>query len=429
MRTVVNEVEYIVNADASALEIVDDSGNTPLHLTWQCWKHGMCQVPKLILTMNEDAAFVRNLRGELPLYCVCAETDFSSIESVALFGEFLDLYKGRHSPKTDYFSMTCNEGYTLLHRICCNKRKGASKMVLRLLELCPQAAAIPNNYGSHPLHTALRNMHADDTTIPEAKKAIDLLISAYPAACSITDESRYCDQTPVHIASARCPVSVVKAVLSFIPSDEVTAMFQNRRTPFVSAILSNQNIEVIRYLFELYPDAFKRVGENKMLPLHAAAMSKNLVTVKMIYKLDPGCISKTDSLGRTPLHCFTDLISNREFATLTPTDPVADTFRFLVRKYPQAALLRNKKQISPLSYFEEMIWEAYFERFILRTLGDYKLQALHDLNYDERRGAMYLLYSVSTAAMTVGQSRGLLIWRLLRERDSRELNEAVVSFL
>jgi hypothetical protein len=98
----------------------------------------------------------------------------------------------------------------------------------------------------------------------------------------------------------------------------------------------------------------------------------------------------------------------------------------------------------------------YFQRLVYQAVPEYNPGYLHELNYEERKGAMYVLYSTkfgdalpttrscssTVFAARVGQDvitnigsrndydcNSLLVWLLLRERGSRELHQSVLSFL
>jgi ankyrin repeat protein len=249
------ELEFILNQDLSVLKLGDDSGNTPLHLSfWQCWERKLHQIPKLILDLDRDAAFMKNNHDELPLHQICERADLTSAEAYALFEDILELYTQQRTSAEDYFMMICKGGCTPLHRACRNECVSSSRAIRRLLDLCPQTAGIPDEVGSYPLHSFLRSRTADNIDTLDSQATVDALIVSYPAACDTVDRSNFFDKSPLHIASGRWPLSTVQAVLRVTSADIMTSMMSSEITPLLSAVMGG-NLEVIKYLYLLYPSA------------------------------------------------------------------------------------------------------------------------------------------------------------------------------
>jgi hypothetical protein len=172
----------------------------------------------------------------------------------------------------------------------------------------------------------------------------------------------------------------------------------------------------------------KAAASNGMLPLHAAVRTTNLAVVKLVYELYPDAIRKRDKSLRVPLHYCISSIPAKEWATVTPTSPIADLLRFLIKHYPKAALMFDFFNVSAVKTIGGSTNGTYFKRLMVVSFP-LNRKRVH-WNYKERRGAMYLLYASDVISTEIKHAReGLLIWHLLRERGSRELHQAVMSFL
>jgi ankyrin repeat protein len=480
----IQSLKYLLEQDSSVLTAVNSNGETPLHLSWSCWGNSdLLAVPRMLFAMNPEAAFMKNGKGKLPLFSVCESVDFTTAETFALFEEVLQLYQNRGTPDgLDYFLFQSKAGDTFLHAACMNKGRSAPQLILRLLELSPTAAGISNEDNSCPLHMALRSLTKHSDTV-EAQKAIEALIRAYPEACLEEDETNDSDVTPLHIAAAHWPLSIVKAVLAgAVPKENIPLAFNYYLTPLLSAIEGDGNLEVIRYLHELFPDAVKAGIEEKedTFPLYSAVRTGRLDVVKLVYEMYPKAIETTNPIDLLPIHeCVKSY--DMDWSLVTPTSPAADIIRFLLSKYPAGVLVKDDECEYPVDILESQTAENYLNRLGYRAAvsvdpGSKYGVLLRELNYEERRGAMYLLYSkqsvpassnviassmtarhdafdpataastnvsataiatatATTTAMATGtvtattSASSLLAWLLLRERGIRELQQSVLSFL
>ena len=128
--------------------------------------------------------------------------------------------------------------------------------------------------------------------------------------------------------------------------------------------------------------------------------------------------------GALPLH----ILINFNAATLSkdPLSATADTFRLLLRVYPEAAgigagLGDQKKTPYELAVMNNV--PAYYLRLLLRAAPDLDPAELRRLNWEERRLAMFVAF---TAVSKTRVSRSLLA-RL--RAANKDLVKHVVSFL
>jgi hypothetical protein len=257
-------------------------------------------------------------------------------------------------------------------------------------------------------------------------------------------------------------------------------MFETDASPFISAI-RGENIVVVKYFHEQFPNAVKSVvvidddrGGDCYLPLFAAVITKNFELIKIVYAMYPTAIALRDARAQLPIHECVNF-PQEDWSSVSPTSNIADILRFLIKRYPQGLLMRYREYdfdeeeeedddeegaVTPLDKLTHEGRETseegrYFQRLAHQAISDHDPEYLHELNYAERRGAMYVLYStkldsvlpttsssIEVTASRAGHSVGvttnanrndncnsLQVWLLLRERGSRELHQCVLSFM
>jgi hypothetical protein len=125
--------------------------------------------------------------------------------------------------------------------------------------------------------------------------------------------------------------------------------------------------------------------------------------LKVLYQLYPEAIRTKSADDRLPLHEIMTAI--KRDAQCTPTGEKADKLRLLLKYYPVA--VRSSSISSCLPLFDK--WEThkhsnYFTRILLRAAPEMEPVELRELNYQARRGALYLLFS--TSVLTIPSDEG-----------------------
>lgn len=89
---------------------------------------------------------------------------------------------------------------------------------------------------------------------------------------------------------------------------------------------------------------------------------------------------------------------------LSPLSPKADMFRYLLTSYPGAINITNDFEMYPYEYTVVNDLGSYITRMLLR--GNHALDPvlLYDLNYEERRFALFLAF------IAVSKNYDLTIW-------------------
>lgn len=142
---------------------------------------------------------------------------------------------------------------------------------------------------------------------------------------------------------------------------------------------------------------------------------------------DSRILSARDSYGHTPYDFLAhDWSTSRILLAHVPTpglpttefgETVTDTIATLVVNDNQHAL----SNVDPLGS------KVYFQRIILNACPTVNIDAYHQLNYEARRGGIYLGYIIPIAALRKEEKKHFL-WRQLRLVES-SLLKSIIMFL
>ena len=175
---------------------------------------------------------------------------------------------------------------------------GQEDEVLSLL----QAGANPNQLnheGQPPLFNALEcSMSEGAEVIPAKEKIFEALWQAStPDTRSIQDKAGH---TVLHVMAHYGFDKLMQKVLHEQPSLASKFILSNRQYPIHTAILNN-NIEAVRVLCELDPEAVARTTYKDESALHFAARYGSKAMMETCFEHYDGNIDATDSAGKTPL--------------------------------------------------------------------------------------------------------------------------------
>ena len=166
-------------------------------------------------------------------------------------------------------------GLPPLHYACRNKNVSLG-IIRRLVEAAPDSIRCEETKGDLPLHQLCGNKELDDTT---ALEILNLLLEKHPDSIRHTNNNGY---LPIHIAAMRAKSSeFCRVLIDAYPGSE---RIGNGRgvLPFQLACIHN-TVEIVEYLFEVYPDAINHTtavrtdaidhARNRWYPIHHATGS------------------------------------------------------------------------------------------------------------------------------------------------------------
>ena len=108
----------------------------------------------------------------------------------------------------------------------------------------------------------------------------------------------------------------------------------------------------------------------------------------------------------------------------TPLSQKADIFRLFLRLYPAAASTKNAEGRTPYDLAESRFIDDYFLRLLLRADMSINPQELYQLNYQERRMALF----ISSGKAVFGSTDKITIWRKLC-LENMDMLRQVMSYL
>jgi hypothetical protein len=107
---------------------------------------------------------------------------------------------------------------------------------------------------------------------------------------------------------------------------------------------------------------------------------------------------------------------------LSPVSERADIIRYFIDLYPEAISVKNAHDKYPYDYAVEIKLNPYFIRILLRGDPTINPTLLYDLNYAERRLAIFISFGAVT------RNTKASIWASLRF-ENKDLLKKVISFL
>ena len=212
--------------------------------------------------------------------------------------------------------------YDFFIEACFNERV-TERIIQCLLEYFPAAISANNNNGSSPLHCVCKNPNV-------TLEIIQVLINADPA--SVRRENNY-GITPLHVicGNRKADKQILELLLEKCP--EAVRHANNRgELPIYIAALFRSSPEFCRVLIEAYPGSEGIASNNGAMPLHCACYN-NVTVVEYLYNLYPDAIHRATTYGEYPIHAAVQGIN---FLDKPPAD--IEIVRFLLASDPGVKL-------------------------------------------------------------------------------------------
>jgi hypothetical protein len=262
-----------------------------------------------------------------------------------------------------------------------------------------------------------------------------MVLSLHKDAVQEVDD---CGYLPIHSAATFCDVEVLQFLLGLYPeaSNVVTSSGQNLLHLAAHSVTADMAVSKVRYLCSRYPAMIQQKDRCGQMPVHDVSSTRNYKAMLVLYEAGgieqfttpivdsaPATFSQN---GQLTLLRFVHYQSIFSCLGSNLSSEAADTFRWLLRAYPEAAGIEggvgHGSKKTPYQLAVDRRLPAYYRRLLLRAAPTLNPAELHRLNYAERRMAMFLAFKATTATMEVP-----LLIRLRGE--SKDLVQRVVSFL
>ena len=317
---------------------VDDSGNTPLHMT--CWG-GHEELAKLFITKYNCPVDFKNKNKETPLHKACSSGHLSVVRMlVSEFEADTSLRNGENDTAVSKAAegghvetvqalitelgcspmVTGYKGRSLLHEAC---RSGSIKLTEMLITCTSFNLDIlsTDDSGNTPLHMASLCGH---------KELARLLINKYNCPIGTKDKNK---QTPLHKACSSGHLTLVRLLILEFKADVNVTDHQSSTPLCLAALGGHENI--VQTLISEFGCSLHVRGYNGRSLLHYACDGAKSELAEILitkFKLDPLSV---DNSGYTPLH-IACLCGHAELA------------RLLITKYNCSVDTENENKQTPL---------------------------------------------------------------------------------
>eukprot|EP01041_Mallomonas_annulata_P006394 gene6394-12932_t len=366
-------LDMILKAAPDSVEIRDHDGNLPLHILIKTGRCNTCiDILADIINLYPEGISVKNLNNETPL--IIALKEYIDTEICLIIIKLL------LNANSNSASITDGEGYLpLQHSIMCSKD---IHILQQLIISYPDSLKYLDSQGQSVLH---------------------LLIENFPHAIKIQN---FEGNTPLHLLI------------------ETDVWMKHVRTSH------------LEYLLQMYPESTCVLNHRGCTPLHMAMnidiVELQLEAVTSMIKAYPLCVSIPDFTGQlpltiaeltadndTPLHCF---IRRQNISQVTPN--IIQSLRFLIQIYPEALHMRNNTNDTPYDMIDNTLVHTEIIRIILISAPLLHARELYQLNYNERRMALFLFFTA------ISEDLQCTIFSMLRRSRGGEcLMRRVVEYI
>ena len=305
-----------------------------------------------------------------------------------------------------------------------------------LLKVNPEAAQHHSDSSQcNLLHSAIISYPCPETLSTLCIDIMKRILAVHPDAVK---EVNAAGELPVHTAAKCSSLEVMEFLLGLYPESAAidTVRFSENLLHLAVSSRSTATVAKVRYLCSRYPELIQQRNNNGKIPLHTTLgffYSPNVSAAKLLCEAGGQELVKVPTVsqivttnsqnGWLPLHF---MIKSSVFGLPCPLSEEAGFFRLMLRWYPEAAGIEagtgSMKKTPYQLALDCSNPDPYYLRLLLRAAPNLNPAELHQLNYAERRMAMFMAFKAITTGITP-----LLIARLRFE--NKDLVKHVVSFL
>jgi len=275
----------------------------------------------------------------------------------------------KHDPQVSRMQQFEGDTTCLLHKACCYN--APAEVIDLLIRLNPDALRVPipnegedegesfrmGEWGMFPLHLICCR---EDVSL----ETIKLILHHYPGAAKDGDKE---GKLPLHIALSGAPEEHIMTLIDHYPEavrkettngllplyfSFCTSKFTQKLVELYPESVSKADrfgdlplhhvcrfpfvpLEVVKFLYERYPEAIRIKGSCERLPLHTADVNNaSKETVEFLIDMYPDAVRVVDEYGGLPLHCACSYGGAREIVQL------------LIDRYSGEAIYHNGLAVS-----------------------------------------------------------------------------------
>jgi hypothetical protein len=363
--------------------VKDEEDKYALHHA--AYKKCSSRILQYVLRVNPAAANAQSACGETLLH--------SLLDNAYVEPKHFDQFKTLLAASMKAARVKDAGEYTPLALVCMRYGSSSPLTVLELLKAHPVAASTEDESGNLPIYYFCRIKCTLDFLQPLVPIAMRALMAAHPDAASEEDSD---GDYLLHNVAQYCSLDMLELVYEAYP-EAIRIRDCNGCTPLHLAALDS-SVEKVQYLYSLHPEAAQMVTADKATLLHCAANSTSLSVLAAVYEYNPGAIHQvSEPLEYLPLHELVASYNGTKHADVR-SEKLAMA-RFLLKKDPGSARALSGFDRTPYSLLERYNSEE-MQRILLRAAPEMDPCALHRLNYEARRGALYLLFAAELPETT-----------------------------
>ena len=317
----------------------------------------------------------------------------------------------------------------------CIKSKNYARMLERvamLLKANPEAAKYRESNNVNLLHACIRI-----TDIP-FQLCVDVMQRILAIHKNAVREVSSLGWLPIHSAARFTTVEVMEFLLGLYPESASVVTTNKSRNLLHLAANDKENTtsvmeDKMRFLCTRYPAMIVQREGDGTTPSHDAIWFKNISVAQILCEIGgqeqirlPIAHPTNANYpwnGWLPLHGLINCISESLCESLLLKE--ADCFRMFLRLYPEAAGISAGVGASKKTPYQLAVRKAlppYYHRLLLRAAPNLNPEQLREVNYAERRMAMFLAFKAVTKNV-----EPLLLASLRSEK--KDLVKHVISFL
>ena len=284
---------------------LDNEGKIVIHYICENASDAALPMLEMVLKVNPVLAKISTANGLLPNLAICNESVTESIrlEMIVQLSElYLRSIEQLHTVKYKHGSIK----ETIIHTICRMELPSTESLLARLLKAFPDCTYIRNPAKESPLHIIIGN---SSITKEGMDHIVTMLLEANPAWAKVQYfpgplQPEVQGGYPLHRIASRRNVNInTIGKLARAYALPLRANHPQYGTP-LSQSVSSGDVERMKFIYDLYPDAIISRNRPACIPLHAAVRYDNLDMVKAVYELHPDAITYKTILVRLRYICW-----------------------------------------------------------------------------------------------------------------------------
>mmetsp|Transcript_20099 Transcript_20099/g.43629 ORF Transcript_20099/g.43629 Transcript_20099/m.43629 type:complete len:1039 (+) Transcript_20099:138-3254(+) len=345
-----------VDIDPTLLNFPTLAGQLPIHAVCKNFHSTRIELLKYIIDRAPETVIVAQVHGgNLPIHDLLSAHSTHRVSQEAL--------QSLVECNDSMLKVANSSGDLAVHKACGGYGESSTlHNVQYLVTKCPESTKVRNSIGCAPLDIAISMSHQD---------TVDFLLEKDPdIALDITTEG----VSSFHRACRNGSLETIKKIHKLRLNLPRTVTV-HQRLPLVFAIRGEQDLHIIFFLIQEYPNSILSRDSEGALPFHHACLVENpdMTLIEALFKFYPAAIHIPTNDGRLLMQILCGMpIESR--ATLK-------VLQFLACQLPYSLGLKDAEDRYPLHRFCQKIVSYVYDEEMTRVT----FAKLHELNPDAIR--------------------------------------------